>query len=283
MTLLQLNRHLDDRHTEVEEMEKDDISTWFRKRMIKAKQFQPLVVVERKLKGLDVFESNSEIAAAGDFRPGSYNNSSSNGVAEFLGTVAPGGRRGSTGGSVGGGGGGGAAAGEVLHPLEKRDPDYYVTRQHWQQQRSDDSCADPMCIRPLGALNGSVNCRKCGRLFCEEHTMYQIKLSRSAQHEPVRGYWCRVCETCYKSREGYNDHEGVVTDHTDAFKEMRKGKVERRRLEVARLEKRLTKVRSFFFSVLSLSLSLFYSLFPVGFWSRWGVLEKLDLGWSLVY
>jgi rabenosyn-5 len=38
--------------------------------------------------------------------------------------------------------------------------------------------------------------------------MYQMKLSRSAQHEPVRGYWCRVCETCYKSREGYNDHHG---------------------------------------------------------------------------
>lgn len=39
--------------------------------------------------------------------------------------------------------------------------------------------------------------------------MYQMKLSRSAQHEPVRGFWCRVCETCYKSREGYNDHKGM--------------------------------------------------------------------------
>ena len=38
--------------------------------------------------------------------------------------------------------------------------------------------------------------------------MYQMKLSRSAQHEPVRGIWCRVCETCYKSREGYNDRNG---------------------------------------------------------------------------
>ena len=39
--------------------------------------------------------------------------------------------------------------------------------------------------------------------------MYQMKLSRSAQHEPVRGIWCRVCETCYKSRPGYNDYTGV--------------------------------------------------------------------------
>jgi hypothetical protein len=40
--------------------------------------------------------------------------------------------------------------------------------------------------------------------------MYQMKLSRSAQHEPVRGLWYRVCETCYKSRDGYNDHNGKI-------------------------------------------------------------------------
>jgi rabenosyn-5 len=28
--------------------------------------------------------------------------------------------------------------------------------------------------------------RKCGKLFCETHTMYQMKLSMSAQWEPVR-------------------------------------------------------------------------------------------------
>lgn len=38
--------------------------------------------------------------------------------------------------------------------------------------------------------------------------MYQMKLSRSAHPEPVRGIWCRVCETCYKSRDGYNDTKG---------------------------------------------------------------------------
>jgi len=72
--------------------------------------------------------------------------------------------------------------------------------------------------------------------------MYQMKLSRSANHEPVRGVWCRVCETCYKSREGYNDHDGFVRDHTDFFSAIRTKKVDRQRLEVQRLEKRLTKL-----------------------------------------
>jgi rabenosyn-5 len=72
--------------------------------------------------------------------------------------------------------------------------------------------------------------------------MYQMKLSRSAVHDPVRGHWHRVCETCYKSREGYNDHAGVLLDQTAAFVAIRRKTVERQNLEVSRLEKRLTKL-----------------------------------------
>lgn len=134
--------------------------------MVKAKKFQPLAVLNQKLKGLDVFEPNE-------------------------GPTAP-------------------FQGPSTAPVEASvfDPDDVVTKVHWQRTTSHDRCSEPMCGNSLGAMNGSVNCRKCGKLFCEEHTMYQMKLSRSAQHEPVRGYWCRVCETCYKSREGYNDHNG---------------------------------------------------------------------------
>ncbi|KAF2962683.1 hypothetical protein GQX73_g10892 [Xylaria multiplex] len=72
--------------------------------------------------------------------------------------------------------------------------------------------------------------------------MYQMKLSRSAAHEPVRGYWYRVCETCYKSREGYNDHNGFIRDHTQSFAAVRRRRVDKQTLEISRLEKRLTKL-----------------------------------------
>ncbi|KAH7241828.1 FYVE zinc finger-domain-containing protein [Fusarium tricinctum] len=201
MTLLQLNRHIDDNHQELPEEEQDEVKTWFDKQVLKAKKFQPLSLINQKLRGLDVFESN-----------------------ESAPVVAP---------SV--------AAGK--NPLEGPiDPDELITRQHWQRSTSYDLCTDPTCGKSLGPLNGSINCRHCGRLFCEEHTMYQMKLSRSAKHEPVRGYWARVCETCFKSREGYNDHHGVLTDHTSMFAEIRRKKVERQNLEISRLEKRLTKL-----------------------------------------
>lgn len=170
--------------------------------MNKAKKFQPLAVLNQKLKGLDVFESNETPPPP---------------------SIA-------------------VATSSSAAPVHMPDPDEVVSRTHWQRQGYNDSCSDPACGKRLGSTNGSINCRKCGKLFCEEHTMYQMKLSRSAQHEPVRGLWCRVCETCYKSREGYGDHRGVERDHTDEFLKIRRKHVDKEYLEVGRLEKRLTKL-----------------------------------------
>jgi hypothetical protein len=167
-------RHLDDNHKNLEEVKQAEVKDWFKIQMIKAKKFQPLAVLNQKLKGLDVFESNNAPTITPPGPP----------TASPLPVRAP--------------------EPPVL------DPDEVVTRTHWQKPGPNDSCSEPLCGKRLNSPSGKINCRKCGKLFCEDHTMYQIKLSRSAQHEPVRGLWCRVCETCYKSREGYNDHYGMA-------------------------------------------------------------------------
>ncbi|KAF2762213.1 FYVE-domain-containing protein [Pseudovirgaria hyperparasitica] len=173
--------------------------------MVKAKKFQPLAVLNQKLKGLDVFESNTNPTP-----PSQSSHTSSH-------TPTP-------------------------DPVIPPDPEEFITKSHWQRPGYDDSCSEPSCEKRLGNMNGRVNCRKCGLLYCEEHTMFQIRLSRSAQHEPVRGVWCRCCETCYVSREGYNDHHGLERDHTDVFRRIRQRNINRSTLETSRLEKRLTKL-----------------------------------------
>ncbi|KAG6025231.1 hypothetical protein E4U41_001589 [Claviceps citrina] len=202
VTLLQLNRHIDDNHQELPEAAQDEVKTWFDKQVQKAKRFQPLSLLNQKLRGLDVFESNASQPAA---------------------SPAP-------------------STGKAPTESPPPDPDDIITRSHWQRPTNHDLCTDPACGKRLGPMNGTIHCRHCGRLFCEQHTMYQMKLSRSANHEPVRGYWARVCETCYKSRDGYNDHNGVSVDHMDVFAAIRREKVQRQNLEVSRLEKRLTKL-----------------------------------------
>lgn len=200
VTLLQLNRHLDDAHKNLEEVKQDEVKDWFKTQMVKAKRFQPLAVLNQKFKGLDVFEAN-EPPPSPSPRPS---------------TSTP--------------------------ERAPQDPDEVITRTHWQRPGANDVCLDPACGKRLNATNGKINCRKCGKLFCEEHTMYQMKLSRSAQHEPIRGLWCRVCETCYKSREGYTDRNGLEKDLTQDFAAFRRKTVDKTLLEVSRLEKRLTKL-----------------------------------------
>ncbi|KAJ5692681.1 hypothetical protein N7462_002104 [Penicillium macrosclerotiorum] len=208
LTLLQLNRHLDDIHQNLEDDRQDEVKDWFKVQMEKAKRFQPLAVLNQKLKGLDVFESNENQTTTISSRP----------LAPHVGSS------------------------DTSTTPKLLDPEDLITKEHWQVGSLYDTCLEPSCGKRLNATNGCVNCRKCGKLFCEEHTMYQMKLSRSAQHEPVRGIWARVCETCYKSREGYNDHAGTVRDQTNAFKSIRKQIVDKDFLEVSRLEKRLTRL-----------------------------------------
>ena len=220
VTLLQLNRHIDDTHQEIEEKQQDEVKDWFKQQVTKAKKFQPLAALNQKLKGLDVFESNDEVARGTTAIPRPESS-----------TPAQAGR---------------TASPAPLPPPPKPaqvDPDEAVTKQHWQRRTGHDLCSDPTCGRRLGATsNGIVNCRHCGKLFCDEHTMYQMKLSRSAQHEPVRGFWCRVCETCYKSREGYNDKHGTERSRVDEFSLLRQETVGKRTMEVSRLEKRLSRL-----------------------------------------
>jgi hypothetical protein len=153
------------------------VKDWFKVQVDKAKRFQPLAVLNQKLKGLDVFESNE------NYQPPSAAPSAA--PRQVAGPAAP------------------------MEP-KALDPEEVITREHWQPRGPYDLCFEPSCGKRLNSTNGCVNCRKCGQLFCDEHTMYQMKLSRSAQQDPVRGFWCRVCETCYKSREGYNDHNGIT-------------------------------------------------------------------------
>ena len=219
MTLLQLNRHLDDVHKEIEQEEQEEVTDWFKQQMTKAKKFQPLAVLNQKLKGLDVFESNNDITRS--TTPVSRPNT---GVTNKD----------------------GASPAPSMPPPPKKeaaDPDDLVRKDHWQRRSGYDTCSEPTCGKRLGSTShGIVNCRCCGKLFCDEHTMYQMKLSRSAQHEPVRGLWLRVCETCYKSRSGYNDRHGLERDHLNDFKRMRQERIDKQTMEVSRLEKRLTRL-----------------------------------------
>lgn len=102
VTLLQLNRHLDDTHKNLEEGKQNEAKDWFKTQMIKAKKFQPLAVLNQKFKGLDVFDS--EIEPPPSPSPKSIT------------TTGP-----------------STAASQTV----EQDPDDVITKSHWQKHVSD--------------------------------------------------------------------------------------------------------------------------------------------------
>ncbi|CAO3665516.1 unnamed protein product [Umbelopsis ramanniana] len=118
-----------------------------------------------------------------------------------------------------------------------------VRRDHWQRESGHDRCSEPHCGKTLGRGSaGKQHCYHCGRLYCADHTRYEMKLNTSAKHDPGNGIWCRACHTCYVSRDGYLDSEGAIRSRTALFLMRRMKTIDRVHLESNKLEKRLEKL-----------------------------------------
>ncbi|OQO07088.1 hypothetical protein B0A48_07655 [Cryoendolithus antarcticus] len=113
MTLLQLNRHIDDNHANLEEEEQDEVKTWFKSQMTKAKKFQPLAVLNQKLRGLEVFESNDEQSLVSHVVTQSHGSGTTSPIPAAPGAMS-------------------AATTETQQNAEE-----IVTRKHWQKAKAD--------------------------------------------------------------------------------------------------------------------------------------------------
>ncbi|EEB07500.1 prevacuole/endosomal FYVE tethering component Pep7 [Schizosaccharomyces japonicus yFS275] len=119
--------------------------------------------------------------------------------------------------------------------------DQLVTREHWQPENSAVKCSYPGCSKTLNFLSGRIHCRKCGLVFCHEHTLYQAKLSPSAGYDSKHGIWCRVCYSCFIQRPGYDDTNGTTRSRFSTYSSLRKPIKEKQEINFLLLEKRVKK------------------------------------------
>ncbi|ORY39499.1 FYVE-domain-containing protein [Rhizoclosmatium globosum] len=140
----------------------------------------------------------------------------------------------------------------------------FVTRKHWQPDNLDSPmpCNFPRCPKqliPSGVKMGKmvvgaagvgairVHCRKCGKVYCEEHVAHQMRLNPTdARHDSVNGVWCRVCESCFLGKEGWFDSHGVTHTRTTTFLQYRKTMSDVVALEVNKLESRYEKLAALY-------------------------------------
>ncbi|KAI5955371.1 PEP7 [Candida jiufengensis] len=124
-----------------------------------------------------------------------------------------------------------------------------ITRKHWKHAQSQSQLKCKICSIKLNVKNGIVNCRKCGDLYCNEHTHYQIKLRNPNPDDPKEkgpqddsssnGKWSRCCELCYRERM---KTEVNMIDLTKEFKSKRQVQIDSNQLYRTKIQRNFIKL-----------------------------------------
>ncbi|RLV90336.1 Vacuolar segregation protein PEP7 [Spathaspora sp. JA1] len=128
-----------------------------------------------------------------------------------------------------------------------------ITRTHWKSSENSSqlTCHIKDCDKSLNIKNGIVNCRKCGELYCNDHTHYKIRLRNPHPDETSlpkydstqAGIWCRCCVNCYFDKPDLKLGTDVnYIDLTSEFRKKRQDKVELYHLNRNKIQKHFIKL-----------------------------------------
>lgn len=70
------------------------------------------------------------------------------------------------------------------------------TRDHWKPDHESTVCDHATCRRSFSYFTRRHHCRKCGNIFCDAHSAYEVPLDQNANYNP-RGTPVRACGHCY--------------------------------------------------------------------------------------
>lgn len=126
-----------------------------------------------------------------------------------------------------------------------------LTRSHWVHPNSSNIsvCSYEGCRRVLNVKNGIVNCRKCGLLFCNEHTAFRGRFSNGPPplklpvYDSVNGYLARCCESCFLNKPALVEGtQANFRDVTAIYKKKRAEKIEEKQWAKLKLQRRFLKL-----------------------------------------
>lgn len=104
------------------------------------------------------------------------------------------------------------------------------------------------CGKHLNVKNGIVNCRRCGKLFCNTHTDYKARLRNPTGTEQIpqydnKGIWSKVCVDCFYDKPSMKQGTQVNSiDLTMQFSKLRASKLEDKQLVADKTIKRFIRL-----------------------------------------
>ncbi|KAI1102632.1 FYVE-domain-containing protein [Jackrogersella minutella] len=75
-------------------------------------------------------------------------------------------------------------------------PTAQPTRQHWKPDPESTICDEASCMRHFNYWTRRHHCRKCGNIFCDSHSAFDVPLDQDANYNP-RGTPSRACSHCF--------------------------------------------------------------------------------------
>lgn len=91
------------------------------------------------------------------------------------------------------------------------------TRKHWLKDEAVLKCGIATCPKVFNFFERRHHCRKCGGIFCKEHTSHYLYINHLAQFTTGgRGTLSKVCDNCIREYNEFIKHEfGVdISNHS---------------------------------------------------------------------
>lgn len=82
------------------------------------------------------------------------------------------------------------------------------TRRHWQKNETAYKCGMKSCNKVFNLFERRHHCRKCGGIYCKEHTSHYLYINHLAQFTTGgRGTLSKVCNNCIEEYNEFVKHE----------------------------------------------------------------------------
>ena len=89
------------------------------------------------------------------------------------------------------------------------------TRRHWVKDESVLKCSIVTCPKVFNFFERRHHCRKCGRIYCKEHTSHYLYINHLAQFTTGgRGTLCKVCDLCIEDYNKFIKNEFGISSTT---------------------------------------------------------------------
>ncbi|KIH94200.1 fyve domain containing protein [Sporothrix brasiliensis 5110] len=77
------------------------------------------------------------------------------------------------------------------------DVNGFPSRSHWKPDPESTMCDEPTCKKSFSYFTRRHHCRRCGNIFCDFHSAFEIPLDEQANYNP-KGSSNRACAYCFR-------------------------------------------------------------------------------------